>query len=444
MLIQKFGGTSVGNPARMNEVVDITNSSEDKIVVLSAVSGTTNKLVELSSLLASNQKANAQTALLAFRAEYELFVDELLSETSLKQRGKAIIHSQFDQIEALFDVPYTTTVEKQILAQGELISTQLFALLMESCGKKALLINALDFMKTNEDNDPDLAYIQSHLESIINANSGYSYFITQGYICRNASGEVDNLQRGGSDYTATLIGAALRADEIQIWTDIDGMHNNDPRIVEDTFPVRKLSYREAAELAYFGAKILHPTCVLPAEEREVPVRLKSTFEPSAPGTLISNEGSGNGITAIAAKDNIIAIKIRSGRMFNAYGFLRRVFEIFEKFKTPIDMITTSEVSVSLTIDDATNLGKIIDQIQEFGEISIDKDQSIICIVGDQLGSKPSFTSNVINAFEEIPVRMISYGGSNNNISVLVDKKYKNLALQSLQSHLFANHVKVVS
>jgi aspartate kinase len=296
-------------------------------------------------------------------------------------------------------------------------------------------------MRTDEQGDPDMSYLMEELEHLLSDRTGVPYFITQGYICRNVQGEIDNLQRGGSDYTATLIGSALQASEIQIWTDIDGIHNNDPRIVDSTYPIRKASYREAAELAYFGAKILHPLCVIPAEKAQVPIRLKNTFEPDAPGTLISKESSGRRITALAAKDGITAIKIRSGRMLNAYGFLRQVFSIFEQFQTPIDMITTSEVAVSLTIDNHTYLDAIVGALEPFGEVSYETEQSIICIVGDRLHEQTGFTRDIFDALDEIPLRMVSYGGSNNNLSILIASSYKNLALKALHAQLFAQRTK---
>lgn len=443
MLVQKFGGTSVGSPERMRQVADLISDGQQKLVVLSAVAGTTNKLVELSKDLISGNLAGVTERIKAFYAEYFPFVDELLPENPFNEAGKQVIENQLKEIESLTSVSNPgDREEKIILAQGELISTQLFTLYMKSLGRSTTLLPALEFMATNEQGDPDISFIRSELDKMIQKSDSATYYITQGYICRNFDGDIDNLQRGGSDYTATIIGAALYSPEIQIWTDIDGLHNNDPRIVKGTTPVREISYREAAELAYFGAKILHPTCVIPAENDEVPVRLKNTFEPDAPGTLISAKSSGMNITAIAAKDNITAIKIRSGRMLNAYGFLRRVFEIFEKYQTPIDMITTSEVSVSLTIDHTSSLEKITAELNRFGEVSIEANQTIICIVGDNLGKEVGTPTHVLSALSDVPLRMVSYGGSNNNISLLVSSDYKSLALKSLHAQLFGNAVPV--
>lgn len=443
MLVQKFGGTSVGSPERMRQVADLISDGEQKVVVLSAVAGTTNKLVALSADLLSGNKEGVLAKLKAFYNEYYPFVDELLPDAEFNAEGRLVVEQQFGEIEALLNVSSPSErEEKVILAQGELISTRLFTLYMKSTKRSTTLLPALDFMTTNQIGDPDVPLIRSELDKLIQSAPTATYYITQGYICRNFVGEVDNLQRGGSDYTATIIGAALYSPEIQIWTDIDGLHNNDPRIVQGTTPVREISYREAAELAYFGAKILHPTCVIPAENDEVPVRLKNTFEPDAPGTLISAKSSGMNITAIAAKDNITAIKIRSGRMLNAYGFLRRVFEIFEKYQTPIDMITTSEVSVSLTIDQTNNLEKIVAALNAFGEVSIEANQSIICIVGDNLGKEIGTPTQVLSALSDVPLRMVSYGGSNNNISLLVSSDYKSMALKALHAQLFGSTVTV--
>lgn len=436
MQVQKFGGTSVGSPQRMQEVAQLISDGQSKIVVLSAVSGTTNKLVILASHLLREERQMARAKLAALRAEYLNFITTLFPDEQDRKEALEQIEYNFRIIEGLTRKYFSPIEEKIMLAQGELISTQLFQLYLQSQGTPACLLPALEFMRINENNDPDLPFLAEELSLLIEENPGFKYYITQGYICRNAYDNIDNLKRGGSDYTATLIGAALGANEIQIWTDIDGIHNNDPRIVNTTFPIRSLSYREAAELAYFGAKILHPTCVIPAEGSSVPIRLKNTFSPEAPGTLISEKSSGRDITALAAKDGIIAIKIRSGRMLNAYGFLRKVFEVFEQFKTPIDMITTSEVSVSLTIDDETYLEAIIGALESFGEVSYETGQTIVCIVGDSLSENSGYTRQIFTALENIPIRMVSYGGSKNNISILLNSDYKRDALQMLHQHLF--------
>ena len=441
MVVQKFGGTSVGSPERMREVASIIDDGEVKIVVLSAVTGTTNKLVAIAGLLSTGDYTQAKTAIETLEQEYILFVKELLPDTTFQTLGNTVLQEQFSIIDELAAAStFGTAEEKIVLAQGELLSTRLFTLYLESIGKQSFLLPALDFVRTNVYEEPDMPYIRQQLELILQQSPTVPYYITQGYICRNLNGEIDNLQRGGSDYTATIVGAALKATEIQIWTDIDGMHNNDPRVVKGTSPVRQVSYREAAELAYFGAKILHPTCVIPAEKEGVPIRLKNTFIPNAPGTLISSQSSGKGIAAIAAKDNITAIKIQSGRMINAYGFLRRVFEVFEEFKTPIDMITTSEVSISLTIDNTKRVDDLVAALRPFGQVSYETDQTIICIVGDKLGEHIGEASRIFHALDEVPLRMVSFGGSDNNVSVLVDSRYKVLALQALQSSLFVESV----
>lgn len=440
MIIQKFGGTSVGSPQRIRELAEITNDDAIKLVVLSAVAGTTNKLADIASVVKNGYLSQALNRIYELRKEYEHFINELLPQKEFLLQGKQIIETAFSLIESLSISSFNPEHEKIILAQGEIISTNLYHIYLNSIGKNSMLINALDFMNTNANGEPDMDVIRKNLNKILDDCSDKSYIITQGYICRNHKGEVDNLQRGGSDYTATILGAALFAKEIQIWTDIDGLHNNDPRLVSNTQAVRKISYREAAELAYFGAKILHPTCILPAEAEDIPVRLKYTFDPSAIGTYISNESSGKTITAIAAKDNITYIRIRSGRMINAYGFLRKVFEVFEKYQTPIDMITTSEVSVSLTIDNNDRLSEIVEELQCYGEIIFEKHHSIICIVGDKLVQEPDILSTILSAFSEIPVDMISYGGSVNNISVLIDTIYKESALNTLHNVLFEEQI----
>ncbi|MFM8450319.1 MAG: aspartate kinase [Haliscomenobacter sp.] len=438
MLVLKFGGTSVGSPQRMREVAELIHDGRPKIVVLSAVSGTTNKLVSLSAALREQHIPSAQDQLDALRLEYAHFVADLLPTAPWQQRGHLVVQDALQTIAGLFSAPFDQSAENIILAQGELISTQLFQLYLQASGIPSTLLPALDFMRTDIFGEPDLDWMKARLPFVMDSVPASPCYITQGYICRNANDEIDNLQRGGSDYTATLIGAALQAEEIQIWTDIDGLHNNDPRIVKNTHSVPLVSFREAAELAYFGAKILHPTCIIPAEEAGVPVRLLNTFIPEAPGTLIATQPSGRVVAALAAKDGICAIKIRSGRMLNAYGFLRQVFEVFERFRTPIDMITTSEVSVSLTIDKAEHLPEIVHALSAYGDVHVDSNQTIICIVGDQITEHSDIMHQVFASMEQIPIRMVSYGGSSNNISLLIPSGYKADALQSLHQALFPN------
>lgn len=436
MKILKFGGTSVGSADRMKSLVDIIDPAEHQIVVLSAVSGTTNSLAEISKLLLNDKREDAANAIKKLKQQYVEIVEGLGLKDELKEEANDIVDYHFNILNNFCKEHFTSIEEKIVLAQGELLSTSLFHIYLKSINIKSVLLPALDFMKIDVDNEPEIPFITAHLKPLIEAHPDTKLFITQGYICRNSFGEVDNLRRGGSDYSASLIGAALLAEEVQIWTDIDGMHNNDPRIVKGTKPIARLSFDEAAELAYFGAKILHPQSVFPAQKYKIPVRLLNTMEPNAPGTLIATESEKGKIKSIAGKDGITAIKIQSSRMLLAYGFLRRVFEIFERYKTPIDMITTSEVAVSLTIDKLDFLPQIIDELKDFGNVEVDKDQAIICVVGDFGAEKHGFAVRVLEALKHIPIRMISYGGSNYNISMLINQDDKVEALRSLHSRLF--------
>ncbi|MBP5365575.1 MAG: aspartate kinase [Bacteroidales bacterium] len=436
MKVLKFGGTSVGSAQRMKEVANLVLDGEQKLLVLSAMSGTTNSLVEISNYLYKKNSDGANEVINKLEEKYRREVNELYTTDEYKAKGLDLISEHFNYIKSFTNNVFTVFEEKVVLSQGELISTGMFNLYLLEKGVNSCLIPALEFMRIDKNNEPDTTYIRENLTSILDKNQGYEIYITQGFICRNAFGEVDNLQRGGSDYTASLIGAAILADEIQIWTDIDGMHNNDPRFVENTKPVSDLSFDEAAELAYFGAKILHPTCVLPAKVNNIPVRLLNTMDPKAHGTLISASQCQKRIAAIAAKDSITAIKIKSGRMLLAYGFLRKVFEIFESYKTPIDMITTSEVGVSVTIDNSRHLDDIVDDLKKYGTVEVDKDQVIICIVGDLIASSKGYANKIFEALKDVPIRMISYGGSSHNISVLVNAKDKIEALKSLSAKLF--------
>ncbi len=428
MKILKFGGTSVGSPENMRSVMSIIADNEHKIVVLSAMSGTTNALVEISELLDKKNRETAGILIGKLESGYRDVVNSLYSSEGKKEKGHQVIKSSFDIIKSFTSGRFTKVAGNTILSMGEIISTKLFTLLMEENGYNVKLLPALDFMRIDEEKMADLKFITDNIKRVINEAGDADYYITQGYICRNANGEVDNLQRGGSDYTASLIGAAIEAEEIQIWTDIDGFHNNDPRYVENTQKIDQLSFYEAAELAYFGAKILHPQTIYPARVQNIPVRLKNTLNPSDPGTLITSETTGRGIKAVAAKDGITAIKIRSDRMLMAYGFLKSVFKIFEKYKTPIDMISTSEVALSLTIDNTDNIKKILYELDKFGTVEVDYNMTIICIVGDITGEEKGFASKVFNALDGIPIRMISYGGSRYNISVLVPDKQKQTTL----------------
>lgn len=437
MRVLKFGGTSVGKPERMHSITEIINDNHRKIVVLSAVSGTTNALVSIGDNLVAGNKAAAVAVIDKLWGEYQAFVAELYSTEAGKANGTAVIEKEFALIRSVANQPTAGGVEQRLLlAQGEIISTQLFHHYCTEIGRKSVLLPALDFVLIDEDNEPVLSFIEEKLTALLAQYPDVNLFITQGYVSRNPKGEVDNLKRGGSDYTATLLGAAIRAEEIQIWTDIDGMHNNDPRIVKRTFPVREVSFDEAAELAYFGAKILHPTCIRPAQERGVPVKLLNTMEPSAEGTVITNNNSDRTVTAIAAKDGITVIKIKSTRMLLAYGFLRKVFEVFEKFKTPIDVITTSEVALSITIDETHNLEAIKAELSEYCTIEIEDNQSIVCIVGNFTAEKPGLVLSVLNCIKDIPFRMISSGGSRHNTTIVLKSEYKNQALNLLNEGLF--------
>ena len=438
MKVLKFGGTSVGSPERMKGVAKLINDGEKKIVVLSAMSGTTNSLVEISDYLHKNNPEGANEVINNLERKYKQHVNELYSTDEYKQKTWSLIKDIFNGIRSFTKDVFTLFEEKVILAQGELMSTNMVTNYLLEQGLNVVLLPALEYMRTDKNGEPDTTYIKSKLAAQLEMHPNADLYITQGFICRNAYGEVDNLQRGGSDYSASLIGAAVNASEIQIWTDIDGIHNNDPRIVDKTSPVRQLHFEEAAELAYFGAKILHPTCIQPAKFANIPVRLLNTMEPTAPGTLISNDTELGKIKAVAAKDNITAIQIKSGRMLLAYGFLRKVFEIFESYQTSIDMICTSEVGVSVSIDDTKHLNEILNDLKKYGIVTVDHDMCIICVVGDLRWENVGFEAKALDAMREIPVRMISFGGSDYNISFLVSKEDKNRALQSLSDHLFNN------
>lgn len=437
MKVMKFGGTSVGTPQRMKDVASlITSSGEPTFVVLSAMSGTTNSLVEISDYLYKKNPEGANELINALEEKYMKHVDELYSTDEFKEKTREFLQGEFNFLRSFTKDLFTSFEERAIVAQGEIMSTNMVVNYLLETGVKAVLLNALDFMRTDKNAEPDPQYIKDKLHEVMKANEGYQIYITQGFICRNAYGEIDNLQRGGSDYTASLIGAALPAEEIQIWTDIDGMHNNDPRVVDHTDAVRQLNFEEAAELAYFGAKILHPTCVQPAKYAGIPVRLKNTMDPDAEGTIIDNVLVRGKIKAVAAKDHITAVKIKSSRMLLAAGFLRKVFEIFESYQTPIDMIATSEVGVSMSIDNDSHLSEIVDELKKYGTVTVDSDMCIICVVGDLDWSNLGFETLATDAMKNIPVRMISYGGSNYNISFLIKAADKKRALQSLSDVLF--------
>ncbi len=440
MKVLKFGGTSVGTPQRMKEVVSLINDGNPKVVVLSAMSGTTNALYEISDYLHKKNPVGANENINKLEEKYMQHVEDLYATDEYKKIATDFLKTEFNYIRSFTKGIFTMFEEKIIVGQGEILSTNMVTFYLQELGINAILLSALEFMRTDKNGEPDVEYIREKLKIQLTENPDKDIYITQGFICKNAYGEVDNLQRGGSDYSASLIGAAIGAEEIQIWTDIDGMHNNDPRFVDNTEPVSQLSFEEASELAYFGAKILHPTCVQPAKFAGIPVRLLNTMDPTAPGTIISNKTQRGIIKAVAAKDNITAINITSSRMLLAYGFLRKVFEIFETYKTSIDLVTTSEVGVSVSIDNTTNLSQILNELKKLGTVTVEVDMCIICVVGDLDWHNIGFESLTTETMKEVPVRMISYGGSNHNISFLVAASDKKKALQSLSDHLF-NHKK---
>ncbi len=437
MLVVKFGGTSVGKPERMKKIANLVlGMPGKKIVVLSALSGTTNALVRIGESLIAQQHSAANHEMAELEKHYQQFILELYESEGYQAIGQEIVSRYFSLFRLLAAGKFDDRSYRELLAQGELISTELFYHHLQEKKVSARLLPALHFMSIDENHEPELEKIGERLGPILETLSTIDVIVTQGYICRNHRNEIDNLKRGGSDYTASLIGAAIRAQEIQIWTDIDGMHNNDPRIVKKTRPIAELTFDEASELAYFGAKILHPSTIVPAQKYHVPVILKNTMDEKAPGTVISDKGSRGQFKAVAAKDGITAINIKSSRMLLAHGFLRKVFEVFERYKTSIDMISTSEVAVSITIDDNKNLPAILDELKNFGSIGVDENQSIICIVGNKLSEKEGVLKEVFESLATIPIRMVSYGGSQNNISILVETSQKDKALNLLNEGIF--------
>lgn len=436
MKVMKFGGTSVGSPQRMKEVAQLVQRNSQSIVVLSAMSGTTNTLLEIADYYAKSNKESASALIGKLRAKYMTHVRELYSTEEVKAKTSDLLEEIFSQLLAYGKEKFTPQMSKEIVSKGEIMSTNMVTNYFNEQGIKTVLLNALEFMQIDEDKEPSVSNIASKLLPLLEKNSDAKYFITQGFICLNHDNEVDNLQRGGSDYTASLIGAAIRAEVVEIWTDIDGMHNNDPRFVDNTSPVHQLNFDEAAELAYFGAKILHPTCVLPAKAAGVPVKLLNTMDPDAEGTIINSDFREGEIKAVAAKDNITAVKIVSSRMLLQTGFLRKVFEIFETFHTSIDMVTTSEVGVSMSIDNTDYLASIVEELKKYGTVEVDKNMCIICVVGDLRSKNVGYESKITNALRNIPIRMISYGGSSHNISFLINENDKKDALQALSREIF--------
>lgn len=433
----KFGGTSVGKPERMKHIASLLlQQTEPAIVVLSALSGTTNALVEIGNNIAKGDRHTALQVITKLEEHYAGFIRELLQKEETYNKAKVIVAEHFDFLHIILKISFSEALSKDILAQGELLSTKIFCTYLEEISASYSLLPALEFMSIDENEEPQIGSIRTKLTHLLDQHKDKKLLVTQGYICRNAKGEVDNLKRGGSDYTASLIAAAINASVCEIWTDIDGMHNNDPRIVDKTVPVEQLSFEEAAELAYFGAKILHPASIWPAQQYKIPVKLLNTMQPEAKGTLITQEAASSGVKAVAAKDNIIAIKIKSGRMLLAYGFLRKIFEVFEKYKTPIDMITTSEVAVSLTIDTDEHLDQIIKELEALGHVEVDENQTIISVVGDHINETEEIIKKLFGSLRNIPIRMVSYGGSKHNISLLIAAEYKNQLLQQLNKGMF--------
>jgi aspartate kinase len=437
MKVMKFGGTSVGKPERMHHIAGlVSNETEPVIVVLSALSGTTNALVEIGEAIARGDRNGAKQSIDKLEAHYQAFVKDLVKKEESLAKAKAIIAEHFEFLNIILKISFSEALSKDILAQGELLSTKLFCTYLEEQGKDHLLLPALEFMSIDHYDEPQIGSIKVKLTQLLKQHKDTKIFVTQGYICRNARGEVDNLKRGGSDYSASLIAAAINASVCEIWTDIDGMHNNDPRVVKKTVPIEQMSFDEAAELAYFGAKILHPASIWPAQTYKIPVRLLNTMEPTAKGTLITEEAGSVGVKAVAAKDNIIAIRIKSSRMLLAYGFLRKIFEVFEKYRTPIDMITTSEVAVTLTIDSDLHLNDILKELEPFGTTEVDKNQVIISVVGNEISQTEDIIKKLFGSIVHIPVRMVSYGGSPHNISLLTDAGHKVQILQQLNKGMF--------
>lgn len=437
MKVMKFGGTSVGKPERMKHIASLLQKEEETaIVVLSALSGTTNALVEIGNAIARGDRHTAQQSINNLQEHYNTFLKELFTKETALAKAQAIVDEHFEFLNIILKISFSEALSKDILAQGELLSTKIFATYLEEQGESYALLPALEFMSIDENEEPQIGSIRIKLTQLLAQHADKKILVTQGYICRNARGEVDNLKRGGSDYSASLIAAAISASVCEIWTDIDGMHNNDPRVVGTTRPVEQLSFEEAAELAYFGAKILHPASIWPAQQYKIPVKLLNTMEPEARGTLITQEASGTGVKAVAAKDHIYAIRIKSSRMLLAYGFLRKVFEVFEKYKTSIDMITTSEVAVSLTIDNADHLEQIVKELEVLGTVTVDTDQTIVSVVGYRINETEEIIKKLFGSIRNVPIRMVSYGGSQHNISLLVSADEKVHLLKQLNKGMF--------
>ncbi len=438
----KFGGTSVASAERIQHVADlISRGGGPTIVVLSAMAGTTNMLVEISRQLVLRHRHEALTLLTKLKKKYETETRLLFPDKMSYDRSWTVVNETFFFLEQLCYVDnFTLYDEKKILARGELLSTAMMLGHLADRNIKAVGLPALEFMRTDKNAEPDLSYIREHLSEIMaRMPQEVELFITEGYICRNAFGDVDNLQRGGSDYTATLIGAALRASEIQIWTDIDGMHNNDPRVVDTTEPVRSLRFEEAAELAYFGAKILHPTCIVPAHVEGIPVRLLNTLEPDAPGTLISETTDKDLIKAVAAKDDLSMVRVRSNHQLTSWSFISKVYALLEHYGIPADMIASAEVALSFAVESQRITDRFLEDLATLGVVSVDHGLTIVCVVGDLEAENVGFEAKILEALRDIPLWMISYGGSDYNMGVLIESQNKRAALKALSDHLFTHH-----
>lgn len=426
----------MGNAERMKNIYHIIRGEKQILVVLSAMSGTTNALVEIGTLALNGQKKEAYEALQVMQKQYVDTARQLLEDDEA-----ACLHLKelFAGIEPVIAAAPEVQTEAAIVAVGEKLSTYLFHRFLEKKQLPSALLDATQIIRLDAQGEPDIEDIRARLDAELPQHDNVQVLVIQGFICSDAQGNISNLGRGGSDYSASLFGAALQSEEVQIWTDIDGVQNNDPRVIQNTRPVRQLLFDEAAELAYFGAKILHPACVLPAQRSNIPVLLKNTLHPEDEGTLISRDHAGNGFKAVAARDNITAIRIKSSRMLLAYGFLRKVFEVFEKYKTPIDMITTSEVAVSLTIDDTSRLNEILEALQPYGKITVDHHKTMVGIVGNLNADETGLAQQLFSALNDIPIRMISYGASQYNFSILINTEDKIRTLQALNNNLFDTH-----
>jgi aspartate kinase len=436
MQVLKFGGTSIGSADAIKRVVDIISSQDQQcIAVFSAFSGVTNLLNDISSFFLLGHYDKSKLAAEAILTRHQNIINDLFISDTYKDQATQILNRHMNVVAQQVNENSSNFKPKEILAQGELISSQIILIYFKEIGLDVSSINALDFMRLDENQEPDQKKIKKLLHEVV-ADCPSQYILTQGYICRNVAGEINNLKRGGSDYSAALIGVAIDADTIQIWTDIDGLHNNDPRFVDGTKPITSLSFEEAAELAYFGAKVLHPQSILPAKEANIPVLLKNTFQPGKPGTLIQKQCFENGVRAIAGKDGITTIKIKSYRMLMSYGFLQNIFEIFERYKTSIDVITTSEVGVSLTIDNTRYIEKIINELSTFGEVTVENEKSIVSIVGYFPADQVGVGAQILDAIKNIPICMISFGGSQHNFSLIINTKDKINALNQLHNYIF--------